>query len=574
MFNSDQAGSKAARVQLPVPVPAARPQATVSYDPRPMVGRPSFEFGLFDIINAVWKRKWLVLLVPVLASVAAGFFARTLPNTYDSTAQILIDPRELRVLDKDVVPQGFASDASASYLETQARIITSTNMLRHIVEEQKLVEDTEFVAPPSAFDRWLGVADVPMDHTLAAAATLAKKLAVRRGEKTFVIDITLQTESPEKSAKLANAFVAAYLADQLDARGAVARRTSSSLSGRLEELQTKVRDAEDKVEAYRRLHNIVDANGKRVSEEQLAAVNGQLSAARSRLTDTRAKLDLIDKVSTAAASSNLPEAVNSPTLGILRQQLGDAERRAANLSITLGNRHPDYLSAIAVKQDAERAVRDEIGRIKAAAKVEFQRATANEADLSRQMETLKNATLDTGVDAVKLRELQRAVEASRAIYQSFLQRSLETGEQAGIDSTNTRVITEAVPPLEKSGPNRKLLIALAGLMTLGLMAGLAVLFELLSKFRAFRKETTMTAVAETSLATRPLAVLPPNGSWQDPVEPPFVPQSYAMPQSWSRYRRHEELEPEQETYTELVRIMRKIEEIERTLGLQQMRGAA
>jgi uncharacterized protein involved in exopolysaccharide biosynthesis len=539
-----------------------------------MVGRPSFEFGLFDIINAVWKRKWLVLLVPVLASVAAGFFARTLPNTYDSTAQILIDPRELRVLDKDVVPQGFASDASASYLETQARIITSTNMLRHIVEEQKLVEDTEFVAPPSAFDRWLGVADVPMDHTLAAAATLAKKLAVRRGEKTFVIDITLQTESPEKSAKLANAFVAAYLADQLDARGAVARRTSSSLSGRLEELQTKVRDAEDKVEAYRRLHSIVDANGKRVSEEQLAAVNGQLSAARSRLTDTRAKLDLIDKVSTAAASSNLPEAVNSPTLGILRQQLGDAERRAANLSITLGNRHPDYLSAIAVKQDAERAVRDEIGRIKAAAKVEFQRATANEADLSRQMETLKNATLDTGVDAVKLRELQRAVEASRAIYQSFLQRSLETGEQAGIDSTNTRVITEAVPPLEKSGPNRKLLIALAGLMTLGLMAGLAVLFELLSKFRAFRKETTMTADTETSLATRPRAVLPPNGSWQDPVEPPFVPQPYAMPQSWSRYRRHKELEPEQETYTELVRIMRKIEEIERTLGLQQMRGAA
>jgi uncharacterized protein involved in exopolysaccharide biosynthesis len=516
---------------------------------------PRFEFGVYDILNALWKRKWLVILLPLLTAGIAAFVARGMPNTYESTAQLLIDPRELRVLEKDIVPQGVSGDAATSYLESQARIITSTNMLRRMVEEQKLVEDTEFIKGPSAIDRFFGIQEAPMDNRLAAAAALAKKLTVRRGEKTFVIDISVETEDPDKSARLANAFVAAYLADQITARGDIARRTSGALTGRLAELQGRVREAEEKVEAYRRERGIVDANGRRVTDEQLSVATNQLSSARSRLADARSKLDQIESLGRSAiASSDLPEAVNSSTLGILRQQLGDAERRAANLSITLGARHPDYLSAIAVRRDAERAVGEELARIRAAARVEFQRAESNEAELSRAVETLKRATLDTSADAVRLRELQREVEASRTLYQSFLTRSLETGEQGGIDSSNTRVIAEAVAPLEKSGPNRKLLIALGGMLGGALAAGIAVLLELIGKFRAFGRASE-PAILRQPNAEQPLVVMPPKAAWSVEQRPAhYAAAPLPIPASLS--------EPERETYTELIRIMRKIEEIE------------
>ncbi len=382
--------------------------------------------------------------------------------------------------------------------------------------------------------------------------------------------MTVETEDPDKSARLANAFVDAYLKDQIDSRGAVARRTSNSLTGRLEELQTRVRQAEEKVEAYRRERGIVDANGKRVTDEQLAAVNGQLAAARSRLADTKAKLDQIELVSAgASANSNLPEAVNSPTLGILRQQLGDAERRAANLSITLGARHPDYLSAVAVKRDAERAVTEEIGRIRAAARIEYQRAASNEAEISRQLNQLKEATLDVGADAVRLRELQREVDASRSLYQAFLQRSLETGEQEGIDSTNTRVIAEAVPPLEKAGPNRKLLILVAGLLAGMAAAGIAIALELLQKFNRFRREAAaVPAQAPVSYMREAYAPQQPAPSFSPKVAP-IRPGGFSAPVP---------VRPaplvDNDTYSELMRVMRRIEEIEAAIQRRRQGLAA
>ncbi len=574
MFSSDDSQSRSLTNRLPVPAPVALPIARLNAYAEPMA-QPGFEFGLLDLINALWKRKWLLIGLPLICATGAALYARSMPNTYDATAQLLIDPRELRVLDnKEVVPQGFSSDSSAAYIESQARIITSSNMMRRIVEQENLTTDTEFVKAPSALDRWLGFADVPMDNTLVAAATLAKKLEVRRGEKTFVVDITVNTEDADKSARLANVIAAAYLADQVNSRGAIARRTSTSLTGRLTELQTKVRDAEDKVEAYRREKNIVDTNGKRVTEEQLAAVNSQLSGARSRLADARSKLEQIERLGASAiASSSLPEAVNSPTMGILRQQLGDAERRAANLATTLGSRHPDFIAARAVQRDAERAVQDEITRIRAAARVEFQRATSNEQDISKQVDTLKVATLATSADSVRLRELQREVEASRALYQAFLSRSLETGEQEGLDSTNTRIITEAVPPLEKAAPNRKLFVALGGFLGAALAACLAILLELIAKFRAFSRSTASASTADGQ-SKGPVMVLPPApqpAAWQDQPQrrSTDAPTQERPNPGWSRQNGTIEFEPEQETYTELVRIMRKIEQIEDTLRLRR-----
>ncbi len=132
----------------------------------------------------------------------------------------------------------------------------------------------------------------------------------------------------------------------------MARRTSGTLTERLDELQARVRVAEDKVEAYRREKNIVDANGKRVNEDELAGANAQFIPRPARVLPMprRAGPDRQHWL-LAIAGGNLPEAVNSPTLGNLRQQLGDAERRAATLATTLGERHPDYVSARAALRD-------------------------------------------------------------------------------------------------------------------------------------------------------------------------------------------------------------------------------
>jgi uncharacterized protein involved in exopolysaccharide biosynthesis len=452
---------------------------------------PARPFMGFSSIPAIlWRRRWPILILPLAFAAVAVVYASTLPDRYQSMAQVLVDPREIRVLSNEVSPQSLSNDAITAYIESLTRVIVSTDMLQRIVERERLTTDPEY-AGGSALRRIIArlvpLGDRTGDNTLRAAEQLRRNLWVRRGERTFVIDIAVTADNPEKSARLSNAFAQAFLDDQTAARSDQARRASGSLTARLAELRERVRLAEDKVESYRANKSLVGASGKLVVEEQLVAANNQLAGARSRVTDAKARLDQINSVRGQVSERGaLPEAVNSNTLGILRQQLGEAQRRATSLAASLGPQHPEYLAAQSTLRDAQRGVADEIGRIREAARIEFERAQSNEKAALTQLENLKKETLAGSRDAVELRELERELEANRAVYQAFLQRARETGEQERLDTSNVRVITRAVPPLERVGPQRRVMVMLAAFagLALGLLiAGLSEAAEWMRRHR-------------------------------------------------------------------------------------------
>jgi Mrp family chromosome partitioning ATPase len=74
---------------------------------------------------------------------------------------------------------------------------------------------------------------------------------------------------------------------------------------------------------------------------------------------------------------------------------------------------------------------------------------------------------------VSLRELERDVLASRAVYEAFLVRARETGEQERIDTKNIRVISPADVPLRRSFPPSNLLIAF-GALIIGAATGVGI----------------------------------------------------------------------------------------------------
>jgi uncharacterized protein involved in exopolysaccharide biosynthesis len=465
-------------------------------------------FGLSTIPAALWRRKWWPVLLSILFAGLGVAYSLTLSDRFQAISQVLIDPRELRALVNEVSPNNLNSDSTTAYIESQSRIISSSNMLRRIVDREGLARDPEYSGTGGYLSR-LFPTGVGGDRTQRIVEQLGRNLWVRRGERTFIVDIAVSASTPEKAARLSNAFAAAYLEDQANARSEVNRRVSTNLTGRLNELRDSVRASEEKIEAYKNQKNIVGASGKLVTEEQLAAVNSQLAFARSRASDAKAKLDQLDSVRGQQAERGaLPEAVNSQTLGLLRQQLGEAQRKAVNLGTSLGPMHPEYLASQSTLRDAQRAVADEITRIRSAARAEFDRAVGNEKTLQAQVESLKKDTLSTSRDTVQLRELERELEANRAVYQSFLQRARETGEQERVDTTNARIITTAVPPIDKSGPPKRLIVTGATASGFGLGLLLALLAELAAIMERRRDEREAASMeTETLKASQPERVI-------------------------------------------------------------------
>jgi Mrp family chromosome partitioning ATPase len=120
--------------------------------------------------------------------------------------------------------------------------------------------------------------------------------------------------------------------------------------------------------------------------------------------------------------------------------------------------------------DLKRNIGEEIDRFAQSAKNDLTRAREYEASLNKALETQKRQSVLMSQASVRLRELEREVEASRDVYQSFLKRSRETEEQETLNTSSARITGEATVPQRRTFPPAMSLLAMVGFMLGGLAA--------------------------------------------------------------------------------------------------------
>jgi uncharacterized protein involved in exopolysaccharide biosynthesis len=447
------------------------------------------EFG--DLWRILWRRKRLVFGTSLLLGLAVLAYALITPSLYTATAQILIDPRDRQVVLNDVNPGALSPDGGIAQVESQVKVIESDAVLGRAVAQAGLETEPGFGAPQdSLVTRSLASlramvtgpkAERHVDPRGRALDQLRRKLAVKRADKVFVIDIVVTTVDPDLSARIVNAIANAYLVDQTEARSDAAKRAAGDLRGRLDELRNGVNTADKKLEEYKARNGLIASSGRLVNEQQLTDLNTRLVAARARTAEAKARLQGVrDARGQAIGSGAMPEAVQSSVIDRLRGQYAELAAKEADLRTNLGERHPFIAAVRTQMQDVRRLIDAELNRIAGAAETEYQRAQSNERTLSADLDRLQRQSAVTSQSSVQLRELEREVEAARSVYNTFLVRAREIKEQTSIDSSNARIITAARPPQDASWPPRLILVAAALAGGLGLGAGLALTREYLA----------------------------------------------------------------------------------------------
>jgi uncharacterized protein involved in exopolysaccharide biosynthesis/Mrp family chromosome partitioning ATPase len=420
---------------------------------------------LQGILSVLWRGKAAILLTTIAALVMALLFVVVVPHRYTAVTQILIDPTDFHAVGNDLTPTNQANDATVLQVESQVRVLTSDSVLRRVVSAEGLDRDPEF-SSQSAGDG--------TDKSVAALNALKRSVRVKRAERTYVVDVSVTSHEPAKAARIANAIAQAYLEEQTDVRSDAARQVSQSLSARLSELKDRLRLAEDRVETFKAHNNILGSSGQLVNEQQLTELNNQLGVARARTAAAKARLDQIQQVKLSKDEIGaFPEAVQSQTITALRSQYAEVMRREAEQMTSLGPRHPAVIQIQAEADRLRRMIEDEVHRIALSARSEYESARANDEALAANLEKLKGNAITTNEAMVTLRELERDVQANRAVYESFLVRARETGEQERLDTKNIRVISRADVPTRRSFPPSNLLLAVSALL-LGAAAGTGI----------------------------------------------------------------------------------------------------
>lgn len=440
-----------------------------------------------DLGRILLRRRALILGTAALLGLLGLLYAVLTPPLYTAVSQILIDPRDRQVMTNDINPGALSPDGGVTQVESQVRVIESETVLSRAVAEAGLAADPEFGAPGdgivartlrSVRERFVGeTGGAAIDPRQRALDALRRKLAVKRADKVFVVDVIVTTKDAEKSARIVNAIAKAYLADLSSYRSQAADRASGELRARLDDLRLAVNKADDRLEAFKAENGLITSSGRFVGEQQLTESNARVVAARGRTAEAKARVQGIRDARGRVISGATPEAIQSTVVERLRSQYAELASKEADLRTNLGERHPFIAATRTQMQDVKRLIEAELGRIVEAAQTEYQRAQANEATAVSELERLQKASAVTARSTVRLRELEREVEASRAVYNSFLLRSREIKEQAGVDTTNARVISWAQAPQDRSWPPRLFIIAAALASGLGLGMGLALMKE-------------------------------------------------------------------------------------------------
>src|SRR3984885_7868429 len=447
-------------------------------DAGPKPARTSAGLSVSQLVQLLWRRKTAIVVAGLIGACLAVAIGKSLTPKYMASAQLYVDPRELQLVDRELTPRSQDISGLAMVVESQARLITSNNVLLQVIKDTNLDKDPEFGGESKGiFASLLGLfgsesppaADVNLGQ-MAALDALSRHINVKKPDRTFIVDIDVWSRDPAKAAMLANALSRAYLAESKKSQATAARRATTDLSGRLKELQERLRNAENALAVYKAQNNFVGTQDTLISDQQLSASNQRLAAARAMTLDAQAKYDQIEAGRRASTDAGaIPEALQSPTIANLRAQYADARKRYAELAGGLGPLHPSLRQMDKQVQDLRRTINEEIDRFSQSAKNDLTRARDYEASLNKALESQKRQSVQLSQASVRLRELERDVEASRDVYQSFLKRSRETQEQESLNTSSARIIGEATVPQRRAFPPAMSLIAAIGLV-LGALA--------------------------------------------------------------------------------------------------------
>lgn len=459
-------------LERPKPANLRSTETPVQSPPRP---EADDEIDLLALLNTIWRGKWVIAAVATAFVLAGGYYAFWVATPmYTASATVVLDSREEQIVDIENVMSGLSGNAET--LNTEVEVLSSRGLIEELVKRMDLTQDPEFNAqlrPKPRFSLGKLIALVtggedapPPSERAVLDATIdnvLEAMSIANVRQSFVFRITMITQSPEKSARMADTLAQVYIDDQLAVKFEATETAVDWLTEQVAELKTDLEEAEAQVRDF-------SASTTLISPEALEVLNRQMKDLRERLEDARSRLQQAEQREAELEAARIS---------------GDYEWMADVL------RDPAFARLLAQEADGT-VLLDRFERIESRAEAERRRAQSQVNTLQQSITQLDQRIEAQSEDLVRLQQYQREAEASSTIYTYFLSRLKETSVQQGIQQADSRVLSDAVVPKSASAPRKPLVLGLSGI--LGLFAGAALVIGREAAKNTFRNSEDLTQI--------------------------------------------------------------------------------
>jgi succinoglycan biosynthesis transport protein ExoP len=415
--------------------------------------------NLIQFLLILKARKGLIFMSLALTVLIVGTVSALMPKVYTATASLVVnlqgaDPVTGLALPSQLIP---------GYLATQVDIISSHNVALKVVDILKLTPSVSNAAGTNSDGR--------MSARDSQANTLLKNLDVQPSRESSVLYVTYKSRDPQIAARVANAFVQAYIQTNLELKTQPARETASWFDQQLGELRNNLAQAQTKLSSYQQSKGIVSLDNKLDTESaRLAELSTQLVAAQAQTFDTQSQQ--------TTSSNASPSVVNNQLIQGLKSELARAEAKLSNLGEREGKNYPEYQRAQAEVNSLRAKVNSEIGVTRQSLNNSFSAARQREGALRAALAAQKAKVLALNAERDGGAVLAREVEGAQKLYDQALQRYGQTRLEGHAGQTEVAVLSSAVIPSGPASPRLWMNLALAVFLGALLGIGLALLREM------------------------------------------------------------------------------------------------
>jgi uncharacterized protein involved in exopolysaccharide biosynthesis/Mrp family chromosome partitioning ATPase len=516
--------------------------------PPPIPSNPTGEPDFRALGRALWRRKLRILGLTVLAAVAAAAVVNSITPRFRSEARVLLESRENVFLRAEADKQIDRSSVDPETVTSQVQVILSRDLAREVITQQGLSGLPEFnsaIGGASLGKTLLGLIGLgraPSEMTVDERVLEAfyDRLSVNAIDRSRVITISFSSADPDLAARVANAVAATYLTMQQSAKQKQTREASEWLAGEINNMRTKVAEAEGRIQDYRAKANLyAGSNNSSLPSQQLTELTSQLSAARGQKADLDTRARQLRELLKSSKAIEASDIANSETMRRLTEQRVALRAQLAEQSSTLMNQHPRIKELRAQVAELDRQMRTEGERLARQLENDAKLAEDRVESLTKSVDQVKKLASHTNEQDVQLRALEREGKAQRDLLESYLAKYREAVARDNINAApaEARIISRASPAIKPDYPKKVPIILIAAFAAFTLSAGFTVTGELLSPSAGYAYSYPPAAyVAAPPLAPAMVADFPAPARPAMPMRaPPVMPQAHphaaAMPAS-------------------------------------------
>jgi uncharacterized protein involved in exopolysaccharide biosynthesis/Mrp family chromosome partitioning ATPase len=220
------------------------------------------------------RRSWgIIALLAILAGLLGLAYSVLARPTYSATTSLLLDVRGSGNLQGQATGGDSVSDSAA--IESQVEVLRSSNIARRAVEllgpGYLDLESGEQPGLLGALRDWMikrfGWAEAPTDRAQNAGSALAmerlsQEVRVRRVGLSYIVELSARGDTPETAARTANVMTQAYMEEALAARRETTERARAWLQVQVDDLRTRVQEADRAAQEQRRQANDVASTSR------------------------------------------------------------------------------------------------------------------------------------------------------------------------------------------------------------------------------------------------------------------------------------------------------------------------